>query len=58
MIGFDLPEERKDLRAKLLYERHIFTGEAKPNTVRLLPMLNISKSEIDELLAALKHLTE
>jgi acetylornithine aminotransferase len=56
MIGFDLPENKKDLRAKLLSEFGIFTGEAKPNTVRLLPMLNISKVEIDELLNALRKL--
>jgi len=56
MIGFDLPENKKDLRAKLLSEFGIFTGEAKPNTVRLLPMLNISKTEIDELLSALRKL--
>jgi acetylornithine aminotransferase len=56
MIGFDLPEEKKDLRARLLSEFGIFTGEAKPNTVRLLPMLNISKVEIDELLNALRKL--
>jgi acetylornithine/N-succinyldiaminopimelate aminotransferase len=57
MIGFDLPETKKDLRARLLSEFRIFTGEAKPNTVRLLPMLNISKLEIDEILYALRKLT-
>ena len=30
MIGFDVPEELKDLRKKLLYDFNIFTGEAKP----------------------------
>lgn len=56
MIGFDLTTEKKDLRARLLKEFGIFTGEAKPNTVRLLPMLNISRAEIDELLFALRKL--
>ncbi|MBS1958077.1 MAG: aminotransferase class III-fold pyridoxal phosphate-dependent enzyme [Bdellovibrionales bacterium] len=54
MLGFDLPEERKDLRTRLLREYRIFTGEAKPNTVRLLPALNITRAEIDELLSALR----
>jgi acetylornithine/N-succinyldiaminopimelate aminotransferase len=54
MIGFDLPEDRKNLRARLLNEFKIFTGEAKPNTVRLLPALTISKGEIDELVHAVK----
>ena len=51
-----IPENKKDLRARLLSEFGIFTGEAKPNTVRLLPMLNISKLEMDELLNALRKL--
>lgn len=54
MIGFDLPEQHKDLRKKLLQEHRIFTGEAKPNTVRLLPSLALSKSEADEFLQALR----
>ena len=36
MIGFDVPDEQKDLRKNLLWNQHIFTGEAKPNTIRLL----------------------
>ncbi|RYY94560.1 MAG: aminotransferase class III-fold pyridoxal phosphate-dependent enzyme, partial [Chitinophagaceae bacterium] len=54
MIGFDLPAPLRDLRKHLLQEQHIFTGEAKPNVVRLLPALNITRAEIDEFLAALE----
>jgi acetylornithine aminotransferase len=54
MIGFDVPEEMKDLRKNLLWQHHIFTGEAKPNVIRLLPALTISKNEVDEFLNALK----
>jgi acetylornithine aminotransferase len=54
MIGFDLPAALKDLRKNLLHKHHIFTGEAKPNVVRLLPALNISKTAIDEFLQKLK----
>lgn len=53
MIGFDLPESLAALRKDLLFKRHIFTGEAKPNTVRLLPSLAITKTEADLLLEAL-----
>ena len=53
MIGFDLVDA-KTVRSRLLKEFKIFTGEAKPNAVRLLPALTISKSEIDELLTALR----
>jgi acetylornithine aminotransferase len=55
MIGFDVPEELKELRKNLLQKHHIFTGEAKPNVVRLLPTLSIRRKEIDEFLQALKE---
>ncbi len=47
MIGFDLPESLAALRKDLLFKHHIFTGEAKPNTVRLLPSLALSKNDTD-----------
>jgi acetylornithine/N-succinyldiaminopimelate aminotransferase len=54
MIGFDLPESRREARRQLLDEFRIFTGEAKPHTIRLLPALTISKTEMDELIEALR----
>jgi acetylornithine aminotransferase len=54
MIGFDVPEDLKDLRTKLLNDHFIFTGEAKPNVIRLLPALNISKKQVDEFLDVLQ----
>jgi acetylornithine/N-succinyldiaminopimelate aminotransferase len=56
MVGFDLPESKKDVREKLLRIAKIFTGEAKPNTVRLLPALTITRLEIDEFVHALQGL--
>ncbi|HEX8039391.1 MAG TPA: aminotransferase class III-fold pyridoxal phosphate-dependent enzyme [Chryseosolibacter sp.] len=53
MIGFDLPDEFKHVRNDLLLKHHIFTGEAKPNTIRLLPSLAVSKAEADLFLNAL-----
>lgn len=47
MIGFDVPDEIKDLKKVLLQEFKVFTGEAKPNVIRLLPSLAITKEEID-----------
>ncbi len=55
MIGFDLPDDKQKVRSELLYNHHIFTGEAKPNTIRLLPSLALSKSEADIFLGALKE---
>jgi len=53
MIGFDLPEEKKSVRNDLLTKHKVFTGEAKPNTIRLLPSLALTKNEIDIFLTAL-----
>ncbi len=55
MIGFDVPDHLKDLKKNLLNKHHIFTGEAKPNVIRLLPALNITRNEIDEFLKALQY---
>jgi acetylornithine aminotransferase len=54
MIGFDVPDEGKTLRNVLLQQYKIFTGEAKPNVVRLLPSLAITKIQLDEFLDALR----
>jgi acetylornithine/N-succinyldiaminopimelate aminotransferase len=50
MIGIELPEELSNVRKELLYKHHIFTGEAKPNVVRLLPALNLTKAHADQFL--------
>ncbi len=55
MIGIALTEEFKDVKKNLLFKHKIFTGEAKPNVIRLLSALNITKVEADMLLAALKE---
>lgn len=54
MIGFetDFPE----FKNKLLYERKIFTGEAKPNVIRLLPSLAITHDQIDVFLKNVQEL--
>jgi acetylornithine/N-succinyldiaminopimelate aminotransferase len=52
MIGIELPEELSNVRKELLYKHHIFTGEAKPNVVRLLPALNLTKAHADQFLQA------
>ncbi|MGN6477628.1 MAG: aspartate aminotransferase family protein [Flavipsychrobacter sp.] len=54
MIGFDVPEEMKTLKKDLLNKHFVFTGEAKPNVIRLLPALNIQKEDIDVFINAVK----
>lgn len=55
MIGFDLPDNLKSLKKLLLEQYNIFTGEAKPNVIRLLPSLALSRKQADEFLEALKE---
>ncbi|WP_276479922.1 aspartate aminotransferase family protein [Paraflavitalea pollutisoli] len=55
MIGFDVPEELKDLKKNLLWKQKIFTGEAKPNVIRLLPSLALQKKDADQFIAAVKE---
>jgi acetylornithine/N-succinyldiaminopimelate aminotransferase len=47
MIGIEMPEEFAHIKKDLLTKYNIFTGEAKPNTIRLLPALNITQTEAD-----------
>lgn len=54
MIGIELPEELNWVKKNLLFKHKIFTGEAKPNVIRLLPALNISRTEADIFLQAIK----
>ena len=54
MIGIDLPDELSMVKKNLLFKHKIFTGEAKPNVIRLLPALNLGKAEADIFLDALK----
>ena len=55
MIGFDVPEELKDLRKNLLQKHKIFTGYAKPNVIRILPSLALAKADADKFLNALRE---
>lgn len=55
MIGFDVPEQYKDLKKNLLHTYHIFTGEAKPNVIRLLPSLALQQEEADLFSGALQQ---
>jgi acetylornithine/N-succinyldiaminopimelate aminotransferase len=55
MIGFDVPEELKDLKKNLLWNQKIFTGEAKPNVIRLLPSLALKKRDAEDFIDALKE---
>lgn len=55
MIGFDVPESLKDLKKNLLTNQKIFTGEAKPNVIRLLPGLGLKKKDAEMFIDAVKE---
>ena len=55
MIGIDLPDSLTQVRHNLLFKHHIFTGESRPNTIRLLPSLAMTRVEADLFLMALKQ---
>jgi acetylornithine aminotransferase len=52
MIGIELPAELSQVRKELLHKHKIFTGEAKPNVIRLLPSLALTKAHADQFLEA------
>ena len=54
MIGFEMETSLNEVRKILLNEFKVFTGEAKPNVIRLLPSLAITKSDIDLFLSRLQ----
>ncbi len=55
MIGFDVPDAIKDLKKVLLSEYKTFTGEAKPNVIRLLPSLALNQEQVDDFLQRLRE---
>lgn len=57
MIGIELNEGYTDLRNKLLFEKHIFTGGAGANVMRLLPPLCITKEIANRFLKAFNELS-
>ena len=55
MIGFEVEGwSGSEIRKKLLFDHHIFTGGAGQNTVRLLPALSISKEQAAYFISELK----
>jgi acetylornithine aminotransferase len=55
MLGLEFGFEVSDLRKKLIYEQHLFTGGAKDKYVlRILPALNITKEDLDVFFEKLK----
>ena len=57
MTGIEFDFEVSELRKKLIYEHHIFTGGAmNKNLLRILPPLTVKKEHIDIFINALKEI--
>lgn len=56
MLGVEFDFEVGELRKKLIFDKHIFTGGSNnKNLLRILPPLNISKEQIDVFIKGLKE---
>ena len=56
MIGIELEFPAKELRRRLIFDEHVFTGAAGTNIVRLLPPLTLSMEEAETFLTRFKRL--
>ena len=53
MIGIEFEQPIKEIRTKLLFEEHVFTGVSGTNVIRLLPPLSLSMEQAQEFIARL-----
>ncbi|KAA6341732.1 acetylornithine/N-succinyldiaminopimelate aminotransferase [termite gut metagenome] len=54
MIGLEFDEPIKELRSRLLFDYHVFTGVTGTHVIRLLPPLCLSIEEAEEFLSRFK----
>jgi acetylornithine aminotransferase len=47
MIGIEFEGSAKEIRQRLLFEQHVFTGAAGTSTIRLLPPLCLKREDCD-----------
>lgn len=55
MIGMEFDEPIKDIRRRLLFEEHVFTGVSGTNVIRLLPPLTLSMEQAEEFIKRFKR---
>ena len=56
MIGIEFDEPIKEIRHRLLFEEHVFTGVSGTNVIRLLPPLTLSLEEAEEFIKRFKKI--
>jgi acetylornithine aminotransferase len=55
MIGADLDVPQSDVRSRLIHSEHCFTGAAGTSTLRILPPLCLTKSNVDDFIQRLTN---
>lgn len=55
MIGMEFEYPVKELRQRLIFEQHVFTGASGTHVVRLLPPLCLTKAQADDFIQRLKN---
>ena len=55
MVGIEFNEPIAEIRGRLLYEKHVFTGVSGKNMIRLLAPLTLTKADVDIFIDALKE---
>lgn len=56
MIGLEFDQPVKELRHRLLFEQHVFTGASGTHVIRLLPPLSLSQAQADCFIGKLKNI--
>ena len=55
MIGIEFDEPIKEIRSRLLFKEHVFTGVSGTNVIRLLPPLSLTMDEAKEFITRFKR---
>lgn len=55
MIGMEFDEPIKDIRRRLLFEEHVFTGVSGTNVIRLLPPLTLTMEQAADFIERFKR---
>jgi acetylornithine aminotransferase len=58
MIGMEFEEPVKEIRSKLLFEEHVFTGVSGTNVIRLLPPLSLTMEQAKEFITRFKRVLD
>lgn len=58
MIGIEMEYPAKELRKRLIYDYHVFTGASGTNVIRLLPPLVLTMQQAEDFVKIFKQATE